>query len=110
MFGDEDRQRPLLHTINASYDENKVFNSIREIIDRIRHDKEQRRGFIIEMMSYKLKAMFEAKMKALLGESIGATVEEAEEAQESIGKEDELNATGDISQNASLSIAQKSGK
>jgi len=106
LFGDEDRQRPLLHTINASHDENKVFNSIRGIIERIRHDKEQRRGFIIEMMSYKLKQMFEAKMKALLGESIGATVEEAEEAQESIGKEDELNATGDISP----SIAQKSGK
>ena len=63
------------------------------------------------MVSWKLKQMFEAKMKAMLGESIGATVEDAEEAQESIGKDEELNATGDISQGApSPSIAQKSGK
>ena len=61
------------------------------------------------MMSHKLKMMFEAKMKALLGESIAATVEDAEEAQESIGKEDELNGTGDISQK-SPSINAKSGK
>jgi len=67
LFGDEERQRPLLHTIDATLEENKVFGSVRDIIERIRHDKEQRRGFILEMMSFKLKQMFEAKMKALLG-------------------------------------------
>lgn len=61
-------------------------------------------------MSFKLKQMFEAKMKALLGATTGASIEEAEEAQESIGKEDELNATGDVSQGAPTPSLAKSGK
>ena len=63
------------------------------------------------MMSFKLKTMFEAKMKALLGENLDGALEDAEAANDSIGKEDELNATGDLlSQGDKPSITAKSGK
>ena len=67
MFGDEDRQRPLLHTIDASQDPSKIHNNIKSIVERIKYDKAHRRGFLVEIMAFKLKAMFEAKMKAMIG-------------------------------------------
>ena len=50
----------------------------------------------MELMAFKLKTMFEAKMKALLGDSIIKS-EDGDDVNDSIGKEDELNATGDLS-------------
>ena len=113
LFGDEDRQRPLLHHIDATQEPNKVHLSIRTVIDRIKYDKAHRKGFILELMAFKLKAMFEAKMKALLGDSIVAADEA--DANESVGKEEaEMRATGELSDGkATTSVAdktQKSGK
>ena len=96
LFGDEDRQRPLLHKIDATQDTHKIHNNIRDILEKIRQDKSFRRGFILELMAFKLKTMFEAKMKALLGDSIIKS-EDGDDVNDSIGKEDELNATGDLS-------------
>jgi len=49
-------------------------------------------------MAFKLKTMFEAKMKALLGDSITIKQEEADEANDSIGEDYPLRETGDMSQ------------
>ena len=40
MFGDEDRQRPLLHIIDASQDPKRVSSAVREVIDQVKHDKD----------------------------------------------------------------------
>ena len=39
MFGDEDKQRPLLHVIDASKDEKKVNLFVRDVLDQIKADK-----------------------------------------------------------------------
>ena len=67
-------------------------------MDKIRYDKAHRRGFIVELMAFKLKTMFEAKMKALLGDSIISQQDGTDEVNDSIGKDDDpLRATGDMS-------------
>ena len=55
MFGDEDRQRPLLHIIDASQDPKRVSSAVREVIDQVKHDKDAQRTFLVELMAFKLK-------------------------------------------------------
>ena len=66
-------------------------------MEQVKADKARQRGFIVELMAFKLKAMFEAKMKAALGD--GASISKEEDGDGSIKGEDEaMRATGDLSQ------------
>ena len=93
MFGDEDRQRPLLQVIDANQEPKKVSSDVRDVIEQIRHDKDSQRTFLVELMAFKLKQMFEAKLKALQGEQ-----EEEKEEADGEGVE-QLAATGEVSVN-----------
>ena len=93
-FGDEDKQRPLLHMIDATVDEKKVNLQVREVLDQIKSDKARQRGFLVELMAFKLKAMFEQKMKLLLGDAINVG---KEEEIASAGQVEETNAAGELS-------------
>ena len=55
MFGDEDRQRPLLQVIDANQEPKKVSSDVRDVIEQIRHDKDSQRTFLVELMAFKLK-------------------------------------------------------
>lgn len=108
MFGDEDKQRPLLWEIDAGCDPQKLNLKVREVLEKIKHDKAHQRGFIVEMMAFKLKMMFEAKMKALLGNSIQIGADAEIEA--SANDAEELRATGDISVDKGESVATGKNK
>ena len=104
MFGDEDKGRPLLHRIDASMDPKKVNLFVRDVLDQVKTDKARQKGFLVELMAFRLKTMFEQKMKAMLGTEKGE-----EEIEASVV--DEMGATGELSNNAGeKSVGATTGK
>ena len=67
---------------------------VRDVLERVKDDKARQRGFLLELMAYKLKTMFEAKMKAMLGDTF---IQKDEELIEGSVEKEELRATGDLS-------------
>ena len=87
-----------MHIIDASQDPKRVSSAVREVIDQVKHDKDAQRTFLVELMAFKLKQMFEAKMKALLGASL-QTEEIADEEAAANAEEQNEAATGAASVN-----------
>ena len=84
--------------IDATMDPKKVNLLVRDVLDQVKTDKARQKGFLVEMMAFRLKTMFEAKMRAMVG------TEKGEEEIEASVKE-EMGATGELSNAGEKSAA-----
>ena len=45
--------------IDASKDPKKVNLNVRDVLDQVKTDKARQKGFLVELMAFRLKTMFE---------------------------------------------------
>ena len=68
MFGDEERQRNLLQTIDAGKSKERVFGQIMAIIEEVLDHKRREKMQLREILGFKLQTMMEQKIKDMLAE------------------------------------------